>query len=94
MTIIVSGGEIRYFSAGEDIHIYLYIRHDIRFHKMFGADTHVCRYYELLNCYLCSSHVSSLKGSFISHVGVEVPVTDVDMGAPRRDTVVDDEHWT
>ena len=34
------------------------------------------------------------KGSFISHVGVEVPVTDVDMVAPRRDAVVDDEHWT
>ena len=72
-------------------YIYIYIRHDIRCHKMFGADTHVCPYYEVLilenlwnMCVPVLSH--HWKGSFISHVVVEVPVTDVDKVDSRRDT--------
>ena len=74
-----------------EIYIYIYIRHDIRCHKTFGADTHVCPYYEVLiledlwnMCVPVLSH--HWKGSFISHVVVEVPVTDVDMVASKRDT--------
>ena len=84
-TIILSGGGIWYFCAGDIyIYIYIYIRHDIRCHEMFGADTHMCPYYEVLilenlwnMCVPVLSH--HWKGSFISHVVVEVPVTDVDM---------------